>query len=245
MQTLNNAKDKAVETIKPVLTSALEKTTPVLTSAIESTIQYVERIDPEAKQREHVFAEAAAGAVDENADDPTEERKSNGEEQVTEGQTSAALRQLKVVSEDLIDLWLFEGSKGLRYVQASKAYQITDPYVQYVEKYEAVKSKSQALVAKLEELPKKVTLFYDEATKFVGMLIHVVRDRQDALVEYVKNTYENVHIFVQDNYLRLDFNKDGSVSMEDLRASLMKFYEFLKSFDYLEATTRISSNLYD
>lgn len=163
----------------------------------------------------------------------------------TEGQTSAALKQLKVVSEDLIDLWLFEGSKGLRYVQASKAYQITDPYVQYVEKYEAVKSKSQALKAKLEELPKKVTLFYDEATKFVGMLIHVVRDRQDALVEYVKNTYENVHIFVQDNYLRLDFNKDGSVNMEDLRASLMKFYEFLKSFDYLEATTRISSNLYD
>lgn len=78
MQTLNNAKDKAVETIKPVLTSALEKTTPVLTSAIESTIQYVERIDPEAKEREPIFSEAAAGAVDENAEDPTEERKSDG-----------------------------------------------------------------------------------------------------------------------------------------------------------------------
>ena len=64
--------------------------------------------------------------------------------------------------------------------------------MQYVEKYEAVKSKSQALVAKLEELPKKVVLFYDEATKFVGMLIHVVRERQGDLVEYVKNTYENV-----------------------------------------------------
>ena len=46
------------------------------------------------------------------------------------------------MSEDLIDLWLFEGSKGLRYVQASKAYQLTDPYVHYVEKFEAVKSKS-------------------------------------------------------------------------------------------------------
>lgn len=33
--------------------------------------------------------------------------------------------------------------------------------------------------------------------------------------------------------------------MEDLRASLTQFYEFLKSYDYIEATTRISSNLYD
>ena len=45
--------------------------------------------------------------------------------------------------------------------------------------------------------------------------------------------------------MRLDFNKDGSVGMDDLRHSLMQFYEFLKSYDYLEATTRISSNLYD
>ena len=45
--------------------------------------------------------------------------------------------------------------------------------------------------------------------------------------------------------MRLDFNKDGSVDMDDLRQSLMQFYEFLKAYDYLEATTRISSNLYD
>ena len=39
------------------------------------------------------------------------------------------LQRLKVVTEDLLDLWLFEGSKGLGYIQASKAYQLTDPYV--------------------------------------------------------------------------------------------------------------------
>ena len=50
---------------------------------------------------------------------------------------------------------------------------------------------------------------------------------------------------MQDNYLRLDFNEDGSVGMEDLRASLTQFYAFLKNFEYIEATSRISSNLYD
>ena len=33
--------------------------------------------------------------------------------------------------------------------------------------------------------------------------------------------------------------------MDDLRASLHQFYEFLKSYDYIEATTRVKSALYD
>ena len=156
-----------------------------------------------------------------------------------------ALQRLKVVTEDLLDLWLYEGSKGLGYVQASKAYQLTDPYVKYVERYESMKGKSAELLNQLEQLPKKVVLYYDEATNFVGMLIRVLNERQEELVAYVRRTYSNVQVFVQDNYLRLDFNEDGSVGMEDLRASLTQFYEFLKSYDYIEATTRISSNLYD
>lgn len=68
-----------------------------------------------------------------------------------DGSPNEALKRLKVVTEELLDLWLFEGSKGLRYVQASKAYQLTDPYVHYVDKFEAVKTKSQDLRAKLGE----------------------------------------------------------------------------------------------
>jgi len=33
--------------------------------------------------------------------------------------------------------------------------------------------------------------------------------------------------------------------MDDMRTGLMQFYEFLKSFDYIEATTRIKSTIYD
>lgn len=44
--------------------------------------------------------------------------------------------------------------------------------------------------------------------------------------------------------MRLDFNKDGNVSIEDVRKSIQSFYEFLKSYDYIEATTRIKSDIY-
>ena len=108
-----------------------------------------------------------------------------------------------------------------------------------------MKGCSADLMTKLEQLPKKIVLYYDEATNFVGMLIRVLNERQEELVAYVRSTYSNVHVIVQDNYLRLDFNQDGAVGMEDLRASLTQFYEFLKSYDYIATTTKISSSLYD
>jgi hypothetical protein len=50
-----------------------------------------------------------------------------------------------------------------------------------------------------------------------------------------------VVVFVQDNWLRLDFNHDGTVSIDDVRIGLNSLYEFLKNYDYIEATTRIKS----
>lgn len=90
-----------------------------------------------------------------------------------------------------------------------------------------------------------MVLFYDETTNFVGLLLKVLSDRQETLIAYVRKTYSNVTIFVKDNWLRLDFNADGVVTMDDMRTGLTQFYEFLKSFDYIEATTRIKSTIYD
>ena len=112
----------------------------------------------------------------------------------------------------------------------------------YADTYESVKTQSKSLAGRLQE---KVVFFYDEASTFVGMLIRVLSDRQDELVKYVRSTYSNVTVFVHDNWLRLDFNKDGSVSAEDLRKNLKEFYDFLKNYHYVEETMRISSSLYD
>ena len=81
------------------------------------------------------------------------------------------------MTEDLLDLWLFEGSKGVQFIQASKAYQLTDPYVNYVQKFEAVKSKTMDARELLQQAREKIVLYYDEATNFVGMLIKVLGER--------------------------------------------------------------------
>lgn len=125
---------------------------------------------------------------------------------------------------------------------------MSDPYVNYVKKYELVKSASQnlgqQLISSYGDLNQKVVLFVDESKVYAGFLIQVISERREELLEYVQKTYDNVQVFVQDSWLRLDFNNDGSVSMDDLRKSLLSLYEFLKSYDYIEKTTRIKSQVY-
>lgn len=75
-------------------------------------------------------------------------------------------------------------------------------------------------------------LFLDEAKNYAGLLINILADREKVL-EYVTKTYTNVQIFAEGTWLRLDFNNDGTVSMDDVRKSLASLYEFLRNFDYI------------
>lgn len=51
-------------------------------------------------------------------------------------------------------------------------------------------------------------------------------------------------MLIRDNWMRLDFNKDGHVSIDDIRKGAHELFEFLKNFDYLQAATEIKSSLY-
>lgn len=192
MQTIQ---DKVTSTGKAVIDSAIERGTPVLTAAVQGAISVAERIDPEAKQREAYFAQGAAAAQSEEVKGVSSAENSKSPQDTVDATGAGAqeaLQRLRIVTEDLLDLWLYEGSRGVQYVQASKAYQLTDPYVNYVQKFEAVKSRTMDARALLEQAKDKIVLYYDEATNFVGMLIKVLGERQEELVAYIKRTYSNV-----------------------------------------------------
>lgn len=120
------------------------------------------------------------------------------------------LDRLKVVSGDLLDLWLFEGSKSLEYIKQSQAFKLTDPYINYVATFETVKENSLRLSSQLQkkvtDINQQCVIYYDEANKFVGMLLKVVTENQGELIEYVKKTYSNVTMYVHQHWMRLDFN---------------------------------------
>jgi len=62
----------------------------------------------------------------------------------TEERKSPAIDRLKIVAGDLIDIWLYEGQKGLDFVQSSKAFQFTsEQYSKYRELFDSLKNRSQ------------------------------------------------------------------------------------------------------
>lgn len=45
--------------------------------------------------------------------------------------------------------------------------------------------------------------------------------------------------------MRLDFNKDGQVSMEDLKKGVHELYEFMMNYEYLQKAIEVKSRLYN
>ena len=45
---------------------------------------------------------------------------------------------------------------------------------------------------KMKDLNQRIVIFYDEASNFAGMLVKVLKDKQEELIKYVKETYSNV-----------------------------------------------------
>lgn len=72
----------------------------------------------------------------------------------------------------------------------------------------------------------------------------MLHEHQVKVADYIQQHYENVQVFIQDNWLRLDINKDGQVTMEDLRKNITNLYEFMLTYDYFNKATEIKSKLY-
>lgn len=93
-------------------------------------------------------------------------------------------------------------------------------------------------------LKSNLYVIYDQSTQIMSFLMEVVLEKQHALHEYLSKHYENVQVLIRDNWMRLDFNRDGHVSVEDVKKSAQELFDFLKNFDYLQAASEIKSSLY-
>lgn len=76
-------------------------------------------------------------------------------------------------------------------------------------------------------------VLYDQSQKYISMFIRVLKDNQKNVLDYILKRYENVKVFAKDSWLRLDFNNDGKVSIEDLKKGAHELFEFMKNYEYI------------
>jgi len=90
----------------------------------------------------------------------------------------------------------------------------------------------------------RIVFIFDEATKVLSFLVQIYNEHQEEVSQYINTHYENVKVELQKNWIKLDFDQDGIVSVSDFKESLTQLYQFLLSFNYLHEAQTIKSSVY-
>ena len=148
----------------------------------------------------------------------------------------------------MLDIGIYYGGKTVDQVKSLPVYQKVDSYINIDDKFDLVRKHGESLYTyidkKFRPIIQHVFFLYDTVTKTITTYINVVTTKQVEVRTYVGKTYTHVQITVSENWMRLDFDNDGSVSVDDLKKSMIGLYDFLKNFDIIETTTTIKSKIY-
>lgn len=162
-----------------------------------------------------------------------------------------AKEKFKSLSFELIDIGLYTSQKGYELLQQTTPYQVTDQYLHVDEKVKQVKEHGIKLyrfinekIDQLNPLLDNLYVIIDEAKAKFSFMMRVLQENQPKVVDYIQKQYENVQVIVSENWMRLDFNQDGVVTIDDLKKGAQELYEFMKTFDYFQKATEIKSQLY-
>ena len=138
----------------------------------------------------------------------------------------------------MLDIGCYYGQKTVGVVQSLPLYQKVDSAISLEDKFALVKKHGDELYTLLDTnirpIVQNVFFLYDKATNQITSYIKVMTTKHQGITDYVTTTYSKVQVNVSDNWLRLDFDNDGSVSVEDLKKSMNGLYDFLKNFDVIE-----------
>lgn len=214
---------------------------------LQTVKERIEEADHDVLKREKYFAgdqkDDKATPGPETTDVPDDQMKQ------PEGlPTEENAEKFKKVGYELLDISVYYTQQGMEKVKSQPLYQKVDSYVNFDDKFALVKQHGESLYTKLGErfrpLYEQVFFLYDTATNQITSFVNVITTRQQQVREYVDKTYGFVTVNVQGQWMRLDFDNDGSVSVDDLKSSMVNLYDFLRNFDMLETTTQIKTKLY-
>ena len=127
-------------------------------------------------------------------------------------------------------------------------YKKVDAFVDFEDKFAIVMKHSLEIYAKVGDKMKPVVsqvfFMYDCFLQRITAFINVPIEKHAKIVAYVSETYSCVKAEAKHQWLRLDFDKDETVSVDDLKKSMYALYEFLKDFNVLDELSKVKCKLY-
>ncbi len=132
--------------------------------------------------------------------------------------------KLKNLSYELIDIGLYSSQLGLELVkekQSDVVQGVQDRIKALDDQVRQGKVQLYKFINDRVYTPIKSNLYviYDRSTQMLSFMMQVVIEKQQLLRDYLSKNYENVQLLIRENWMRLDFNRDGQVSIDDIKQS--------------------------
>ncbi len=81
-------------------------------------------------------------------------------------------------------------------------------------------------------LKDNAVLVLNKGAEYYSIVISGIQD--SALYEYVSDRYEDARVSLHKQFLRLDFDKDGVVSLQDCKKAAGEILEAIRDYHYRE-----------
>ena len=132
--------------------------------------------------------------------------------------------KLENLSYELIDIGLYSSQLGLELVkekQSDVVQGVQDRIKALDDQVRQGKVQLYKFINDRVYTPIKSNLYviYDRSTQMLSFMMQVVIEKQQLLRDYLSKNYENVQVLIRENWMRLDFNRDGQVSIDDIKQS--------------------------
>lgn len=195
---------------------------------LEYTLQVLEKYDKEFEERR------------------AEEKKNKSNEEDADKKSSFTLKLSDIVN-DYKDLAFSQGKRGLNYVQGTQAYKIADDYVDFKQKYESTYSYTTKVYESLRTevivpVHSNILVIYDTSSQKMSLIVNSMKN--SSIAQVIHEKFQNTKVLMTQNWLKLDFNQMGKVSITDLIATIKGVQELVKHMDILVKANELKKAVY-
>lgn len=151
------------------------------------------------------------------------------------------------VKENYKELFYFQQQRAIDFIRNSKAYKLADERMHLNEKFERsyeftnqmYNSINSQIVLPLQD---KIFLVYDASLKKASFVFESIQNMH--LTEKLGEKYDDAKVTLSKNWMRLDLNNDGKVTMSDLIEAVKNLRTIIRENDLTNRAIEFKSSLY-
>jgi len=195
--------------------------------ALEYALQLIEEYDKEFKQK----------LGKENKEDKRKE---------DQGKSIEFASRFDDVKASYKTLFILQKERATSYVTGTQVYKLADEKIDFSEKYErSVKFTSSVydcfstqIIVPIHE---NVDFIYDISLKKASLIIQNLQNSH--LSQVLSQNFSNARVTLSKNWMKLDLNNDGKVTMSDILDGLNSIKEILAKYELLKNAIELPSTL--